>query len=258
MIKFLKYFYTRLETQLEYTHTEGRPYWVLDYYKNSMLLFNADGETITSEPGSIYIIPPNTPTQHISANNRPWAHTTITFEAERGDMDEFALPYMTPIHITDVKELEQLMYDMESKQLSSSRLKQKAQEAYITLILLCVHDAVNKYNKDYKTNSGDDLQQVRHTVMSSTHIPWTIERMAALANMSARGFQRKYVQMYGKPPIADLQDYRFTKAKRLLDSGFSISFILNSCGFKSAQHFSNFFKQHAGMTPSEYRKRSVK
>lgn len=81
MIKFLKYFYTRLETQLEYTHTEGRPYWVIDYYKNSMLLFNADGETITSEPDSIYIIPPNTPTQHISANNRPWAHTTITFDA---------------------------------------------------------------------------------------------------------------------------------------------------------------------------------
>ena len=162
---------------------------------------------------------------------------------------------MTPAHIGDVNELEQLMYDMESKRLSSSALKQKAQDAYLALILSCVHDALNAYDKDYKTKSGDDLRRVRHAVMGSTHIPWTVERMAAMANMSVRGFGRKYAQIYGKPPIADLWDFRFIKAKRLLDSGFSVSFILNSCGFKSAQHFSAFFKKRSGMTPSEYRKR---
>lgn len=126
-------------------------------------------------------------------------------------------------------------------------------DAYLTLILVYIHDFLNLYERDYKTDSGDDLQQVRHVVMSSTHINWTLEQMAALANMSVRSFTRKYKQVYGKSPVADLYDFRFTRSKRLLKSGYSINYILKTTGFKSAQHFSAFFKQRAGVTPSEYR-----
>ena len=245
----------KMEEQTEFFIENGRPYWVLDYYKNSMMLLDTDNKIVVSEPSSVYLIPPGTPSRHISAEQKPWVHTTVTFDSENKYMDAFKIPYMTPVHIADVRDIEQLLFAMESVMLSDSEFRQTALDAFLTLILVYLHDYIITYDDKRKTNPGNDLQQVRHTIMNSTHIPWTLEHMAAHANMSVRNFTRKYRQIYGKPPMTDLQDYRFIKAKRLLDSGFSISFILNSCGFKSAQHFSNFFKRHAGITPSEYRKR---
>ena len=245
-----------MEKQTDYRYKKGRPYWCLDYYKNDMNLFDDNGDIIQSLPDSVYIFSPNTPTIHQSANNKPWVHTTITFNTDAEYMNSLSIPLMTPIHIEKTKELEQLMFDMHTHKLSQSDLSHAAQNAYLELILIYIHDLLYVRPMDYEVSVGDDLQEIRNTVMNSTHMYWTIESMAALSNMSPRNFQRKYKEIYGKSPIADLYDFRFVRSKRLLENGFSINHILKSCGFKSAQHFSDFFKRHAGITPSEYRKQN--
>ena len=40
MLKFKNYFYMRLEKQLKYEFPNGRPHWALDYYKNSMAVYD--------------------------------------------------------------------------------------------------------------------------------------------------------------------------------------------------------------------------
>lgn len=254
MLKYKTYFYLKNEKQTSFTYTSGRPYWVLDYYRNNMTLLDINGNEIKAKPNSVYLIPPGMPTKHISTKGGSWVHSTITFDADENYIEQFSIPPMTPICIKNPIELEELMFSMESCQLSGSRFKEESLNAYLLLILICIHNLLNTYSTDYRTNSGDDLQQIRHTIMNSTHINWTLDTMSTLANMSLRHFQRKYKETYGKTPIADLYDFRFTRSKRLLESGFSINHIINSCGFKSAQHFSSFFKKHAGCTPTEYKK----
>ena len=249
-----KFFYLKIENNPSLVFENGRPQWGFEYFKNNMTVYGADGKAVKVKTDSILIIPPDTYFRTDSADGKPWTHTCITFDADEAYMKKLNFPCMTPIHIDKTKELEQLMFDMEDKQLSSSQFKQDAQDAYLLLILLTIYDNLNVPSKDYTLNAGDDLQKLRHTVMNSTGVFWTVERMAAQANMSVRGFQRKYKEMYGKSPIADLYDFRFIRAKRLLDTGYSINHILNSCGFKSPQHFSTFFKKRSGMTPTEYLK----
>ena len=127
-------------------------------------------------------------------------------------------------------------------------------DLYMMLILTFLHDEVHPPEKMYEVKAGDDLHSLRNTIMNSTATPWTVESMAKRANMSVSTFQRQYKKLYGKTPIADLYDMRFRKAKLLLETGYSIPWILNSCCFKSYQHFLNFFKKRAGITPTEYRK----
>lgn len=258
MPEFMAYFYLKTENNTDCIYKHGRPYWSLDYFKNSMTILDKSGNTITTEPDCIYLSIPNAPTEYRSAVSNSWVHTIINFEADREYMDSLEIPYMTPIYPSNKKGLEQLLFDMEDCHLSSSAFKQDALNAYITLILIRLHNLLQNYSNDYKVNEGDDLQNVRHIVMNSTHIYWTVDMMAALANMSVRGFQRKYKQIYGKAPIADLYDFRFVRAKRLMDSGYSINHILLSCGFKSAQHFSSFFKKRAGVTPTQYKRGKYK
>ena len=256
MPKLKTYFYTKIENGTAGVFPHGRPYWVLDYYKNEMELLDATGAKIISQPDSVYLIPPGTSTSHVSKNGKTWVHTTLTFDDYSGFIKRLGIPVMMPVKIANTNELEQLMFSMESAQLSSSNFKHDAMNSYLILILICIYDSINTYAEDYHVNEGDDLRQVRHMIMNSTHIPWTLEHMAAQANMSVRAFQRKYKEKYGKSPIADLYDFRFRRAKQLLDNGFSINHILYSCGFKSPQHFSAFFKKHCGMTPTEYKTRN--
>ena len=54
-----------------------------------------------------------------------------------------------------------------------------------------------------------------------------------------------------------LVQYRVRKARRLLCStSFPIIEIALECGFSSRQHFSRCFREHEGVTPSEYRRRN--
>ena len=258
LIKENLYFYLKTENNPELTYPSVRDYWVLDYYKDRMELLDQNYNTIISDENCIYITPPNVPAIYKSADKKPWVHSTITFEIDNSYMDSLDIPYMTPIYLPSTKELEQLMFDMESRLLSSSKFRQDELNSYMSLILYLIHDLLHTSDTDYKTQSGDDLQRIRHNIMNSTGVYWTIEKMASQANMSVRTFQRKYKELYGKTPIADLYDYRITRAKRLLDTGFSISHILNSCGFKSSQHFSRLFKQRTGMTPIEYKNRQTR
>ncbi len=256
MLKFKNYFYMRLEKQLKYEFPNGRPHWALDYYKNSMAVYDRYGTPIISEPNSIYLVPPNIPSIHTSVSGKPWMHTTIVFNADTNYLDRFGISYMTPIHIENTKDLEQLFFDMQQHNVTTSVFKNDAQESYLRLVLIHIHNMLHSYTEAYRVNAGDDLQRVKNTVMNSKHMDWTINEMAAMANMSIRSFQRNYTKLYGTTPIADLYEFRFICAKRLLADGFSINHIIKSCGFKSSQHFSAFFKQRSGMTPSEYRKRN--
>lgn len=250
--KKLFYFYQKVENNTEFNWNNGRPYWVLDYFNDAMHVLNTDGNVIDMQENAIFITPPHTPSAFKSVSGKPFTHSTIIFEPDEKYLESLKLPYMSPIYIEDKNELERLLFDMESKQLSNSAFKQHEQDAYIWLIMLHIYDCINSVESDYSCNSGDDLQKVKHTVMNSPGVFLTTEQMAARANMSVRSFQRKYKELYGSTPIADLYKLRFENSKRLMDTGYSINHILNSCGFKSPEHFSRFFKKHAGITPSEY------
>lgn len=250
------YFYLKRENRPEHIYNAGSEYWFLSYFKDDMYVLDGENNEITAPHDTLYIVPPHTRMYYKSVSGGPFVHTLFMFKADKEYMDKLRLPYKTPIQIKNTGRLEELMFNAEKCDISASDFKQDGIDAYLTLILIFIHDNIHSIGEDYRCESGEDLQLVRLNVMNSPGVLWTVEDMARLANMSVSGFQRKYKKLYGKSPIADLYDFRFTKAKRLINSGYSNTYILNSCGFKSLQHFSRFFKERAGMSPSEYRKRN--
>ena len=65
----------------------------------------------------------------------------------------------------------------------------------------------------------------------------------------------KYFQISPKQYIIDL---RLQKAKQLLREGvLSVADISESCGFSNPYHFCRIFKEHTGVTPSNYRKENI-
>lgn len=86
----------------------------------------------------------------------------------------------------------------------------------------------------------------------------TNAKLAAKCNVSEVYFRKLFTKHYGISPKQFVIDLRIQKAKQLLAEGvMSVSVISNKCGFSNPYHFCRLFKQHTGVTPSEYRKANL-
>jgi LacI family transcriptional regulator len=72
--------------------------------------------------------------------------------------------------------------------------------------------------------------------------------------MSQRTFSRRFAELFGHTPGAEIRRVRTEQAKTyLLATGNSVERIATLCGFADQGKFSNFFKRETGMTPSGFR-----
>lgn len=84
--------------------------------------------------------------------------------------------------------------------------------------------------------------------------PITLGELAFRCNLSEYHFARMFRASFGLPPHQYLLARRLHRACQLLRLGvMPLGEIALLCGFASASHFSNRFRQAVGATPGEYR-----
>jgi LacI family transcriptional regulator len=82
-----------------------------------------------------------------------------------------------------------------------------------------------------------------------------VEDLAAALNTSRRTLERRFDEVVGRSVYSEVARLRAEYVKRqLLDTDRSMSSIADDCGFSSASHFTRFFSNVVGSTPSAYRK----
>lgn len=87
--------------------------------------------------------------------------------------------------------------------------------------------------------------------------PLDIDALAARAGYSRFHFVRRFRDVYGETPGHYLSRRRIERAQELLRSAnLTVTEICMLVGFSSLGSFCSRFKQHVGMTPSEYRAKS--
>lgn len=87
--------------------------------------------------------------------------------------------------------------------------------------------------------------------------PILISDMAAVANLSPYHFARLFKQTFGESPRQYILTRRVRRAKHLIrtEDRLGFSAIAADCGFASQSHMTTTFRQVAGCTPGEYRRR---
>ncbi|WP_134942727.1 AraC family transcriptional regulator [Pseudomonas syringae] len=84
--------------------------------------------------------------------------------------------------------------------------------------------------------------------------PLSLGQLAGLCALSEYHFARMFRESFGLPPHQYLLSRRIEQARQLLrGTGKPLGEIALACGFASASHFSNRFRQAKGATPGEYR-----
>lgn len=79
------------------------------------------------------------------------------------------------------------------------------------------------------------------------------DELAAMTKLSTVYFRKLFFEQFGISPIAYIHNLRITKAKEMLRSDYgSITDIASSLGYSNIYDFSRDFKNHTGVSPSNY------
>ncbi len=98
------------------------------------------------------------------------------------------------------------------------------------------------------------ITRVQNHVLEHLEESFTIERMASLANMSARHFARVFAREVNMTPMEFLQSARIDCARNLLEtSELPLKTVAYKSGFGSVRHMRFLFGAKLGLTPAQYR-----
>lgn len=87
--------------------------------------------------------------------------------------------------------------------------------------------------------------------------PITLQQLADLIHCNPVYLSNTYTKVFKISPIKHLQLMRLNTAKNLLiTTNLKISAIAQRLGYISTSQFSDLFKRHTGLTPTEFRKNS--
>lgn len=130
--------------------------------------------------------------------------------------------------------------------------------AYISLI--AAH--MIKLGRIGKCTYTDRTERFNSDVQSyiSEHFHEEISSHRAAENLcySHAYFCRRFHSGFGMNFSEYLNIFRITRARQLIeDTSEKLSVIAESCGFSDPVYFTKCFKRYIGVTPSEYRKRSI-
>lgn len=102
-----------------------------------------------------------------------------------------------------------------------------------------------------------DLRQVLEHIHANFRKPLPIAELAAMMELSASQFVRRFKAATGQAPLAYVQGLRIAAAReRLLQTDHKLSRIAGELGFHDQSHFVRIFRQATGRTPGEYRKKA--
>ncbi|WP_109511940.1 GlxA family transcriptional regulator [Pseudomonas ovata] len=98
------------------------------------------------------------------------------------------------------------------------------------------------------------VTRVQNHVLAHLDEPFTVERMATLANMSPRHFSRLFVRDVQVTPMEFVQNARIDCARSLLETTeLPLKTIAYKSGFGSVRHMRFLFTSRLGLTPVQYR-----
>jgi signal transduction histidine kinase/ligand-binding sensor domain-containing protein/DNA-binding response OmpR family regulator len=86
----------------------------------------------------------------------------------------------------------------------------------------------------------------------------TVDQLVSVVGLGRTVFFNKLKGLLGMSPIEFIKETRIKRAAQLLDSGqYNVSEVSFQIGMNDARYFSKCFKQKFGMTPSEYKNKSI-
>jgi transcriptional regulator GlxA family with amidase domain len=108
----------------------------------------------------------------------------------------------------------------------------------------------------FQARAGDRFADLAAWIIAHLHRDLGVEELAARVSLSPRQFSRRFTQVFGCAPAAQIEALRLDVARDHLEGGGAgVDAIASSVGFRSDDAFRRAFARRFGIAPIEYRRR---
>ena len=106
---------------------------------------------------------------------------------------------------------------------------------------------------------SQDMITICNYILQNLGNPLSVSLLAQKFNLSHNGLIWKFKKELNLAPSTYITMCRIKRAKSLLfDNDLTISQIAEACGYANTYYFSNTFKKHEGISPSDFRKKCIR
>ena len=148
-----------------------------------------------------------------------------------------------------------ILEETHSELPGSETICQAYMEILVTRLMRSTDFALNK---DPLPSSNNQCAAVRRYIDAHFKEPLTLDKLAEVARVNKYYLAHSFKEEFGVSPITYQLNRRIEESCYLLrQTDMSLAQIARVLGFSSSSYFSQIFRKHNNITPSEYRKISV-
>ena len=260
-LKFLNY--TRDFIANNYAYGPGiRSNYCLHYVTKGKGYFCVNNKTYTVNAGESFIVYPGLLVKYFPDPNDPWEYVWVDFlGAEANDylvktkfsQTNFILPSTDSSPLNIFAKLQNTL-DFADETYSNPDLWYCIGEGFLHLIFsYYIANYPCEQEKKTATDLTENIISFIYERLGNTNL--SVDMVAKKFSLSTSSLFRIFKTTFGASTIVYITRLRMEKAAELLFStDYPIKAVALSVGFENSMYFSKVFKNHFGVTPSEYRK----
>ncbi len=236
----------------------GRADYMLIYvHSGKMLLRTVDSEDITLREGSSYIYRPGQDQLYRSAGSSPvkcyWIHFTgygVPEFMHSLNINESSL--FTGNVNTEIPSVIKMIID-------ETQCRKYGYEAMVTALLMQCITAISRSVSAFgmvppAVNTGGNIEKTLNHIYSHYASELKVGVLAKMSGLCVNRYINVFKLSTGFTPKEYIIHFRLQKARELFNStNFNVKQVSLMVGFQNQLYFARIFKEHHGVTPSEYR-----
>lgn len=267
-VRLGRYSYKHVHSELKTHAHEGM--MEICYCDKGMQVYEVNGQEYQVRGGDVFITFPNEP--HGTAKHPEEKGTLYWLIVQLPEKEKF-LHYDTKESAIFVKEL---MSIKERHFKGAEVMKKMLDQIFalhdepqqqplhklqtLNLISNFLLTVIEYAQKNVAREQSDRISEIKNYIHRNIYQSLPIELLAKELYMSDSHFKSWFKKEFGMPPVDYILRTRVEEAKKLLqmtdtESITTIAFKLN---FSSSQYFATVFKKYTGLSPAEFRQRSLK
>ncbi|GMK37611.1 hypothetical protein PCCS19_06650 [Paenibacillus sp. CCS19] len=234
-----------------YDIPEGHDFWLL-ITTQTPAVFWVEGEQREYPANQAVLYPPHQKIYYRACTDT-YVNDWIRFDSSESYVTETTLPLGVPIPLTDPEYCHELFHLLAAENYFNYDYRELSIDYLLRVLFNKLHEA---YQSKERTPHYQVLLDLRKSIYHNPGAEWTVATMAEHVHLSAGYLQALYKSTFGISCMDDVIQSRIRLAKEKLIYGpLRIADIAAQCGYKNVEHFTRQFRQIAGCTPRDFRKR---
>ncbi|MBR5307221.1 MAG: helix-turn-helix transcriptional regulator [Clostridia bacterium] len=242
----------------------AEPDSMANWHKNPEIIYITDGDgtvqcgaqCYNAKKGDIFVI--NTDIIHNVCSNGNMGYYFIIIDegfCRNNGIEAESYRFRNPVSDDDAERVVKRITDIygsretENPKLCAAKLRTAVMEL---LVRLCENYA--EYVAESETVGNSDMYVRKAMVYISENYSRRIvtEDIAKSLGITKFHLAREFRKHTGETVISHINKVRCTKARQMINGGYSVTVAAMECGFESVSYFSQKFKKIMGISPREY------